>query len=573
MIKELQTLLKNAVAIAFPSLAEGELDVAKAKDTAFGDYQCNSAMKLAKQAGMPPRAVAMAIVEALKSLPGTQTLCDRVEVAGPGFINIFVRSEFIAACLKKMEEEVLPKADCPLRVVVDFSSPNIAKEMHVGHLRSTIIGDCLARVFEALGHRVLRLNHVGDWGTAFGMLLAHIKSLNGYSLQRVSSYTLADLMQLYRESKVRFDEDTTFRRQAQQEVVRLQGGNEESVKIWKAICEVSRKAYNEIYTLLGVTLEERGESFYNSQLPKIVQELEEKGVVTVSDGAKCVFAEGFYNREGNPLPLMLQKSDGGYNYDTTDMAAITQRIREEKADRIIYVTDSGQAMHFQMVFAAARQAGILDSKKVRVDHVPFGLVLGPDGKKFRTRSGETEKLIDLLQAAVHTAEGLLREKSPELSDEENRRIAKILGIGAIKYADLSSHRASDYVFSYDRMLRFEGNTAAFIMYSYVRTQSIQRKITSSHLPSHVVLDHPSELALGKALCQFSDAIDEVTETLLPNRLTDYLYGLAEEFNAFFRDCRVEGDPRQQERLFLVALTGKVLRTGLHLLGISVPEKM
>jgi len=307
-------------------------------------------------------------------------------------------------------------------------------------------------------------------------------------------------------------------------------------------------------------------------IPSVIDELEEKELLQSSDGAQCVFVEGFVNREGNPLPLMIRKSDGGYTYDTTDITALFFRVRQEHVHRIIYVTDSGQASHFQMVFQVAEKAGVVDRNLVRLDHVPFGLVLGPDGKKFRTRSGETERLVDLLEAAVTKAKAILREKNPDWDDDEVARVGHILGVGAIKYADLSSHRLSDYLFSYDRMLRFEGNTAAFIMYSYVRTESIQRKV-GLVVSSDLYLEHPSEVALSKLLCRFPEVLDDVMESLLPNRLTEYLYALAESFNAFFRDCRVEGDARQNERLCLVQLTGSMLKAGLQLLGISVPDKM
>ena len=572
LLHEVSTFLKRAGRAAFPSL-DFVPDVAPSKESAFGDYQCNSAMRLAKQLSMAPRAIAQALIQAFPA-DGSE-LFEHVEIAGPGFINMKIHPKHLSQRLmEKLSSGVLvPAADRPQRVIIDFSSPNIAKEMHVGHLRSTIIGESLCRVFEMLGHDVVRLNHVGDWGTAFGMLIAHMKSLPDFSRARVQEFTLSDLMRLYRESKARFDEDPIFKKTAQLEVVKLQGGEEQALQVWKVICDISEKAYQEIYSLLDVSIQVRGESFYNAALPSIVSELEQKGLVTISDGAKCLFPEGFTNREGNSLPLMLQKSDGGYTYDTTDMAAITQRIREEKADRIIYVTDSGQSNHFHMIFAAAKMAGIWDPHVVRVDHVPFGLVLGPDGKKFRTRSGETERLIDLLQKAIEQADGLLRSKNTDWTEDEYREASHILGLGAVKYADLSSHRTSDYVFSYDRMLRFEGNTAAFIMYSFVRTASIQRKVGTNALPQTLELLHPSEAALGKLLCQFEEVVDEVVETLLPNRLTDYLYHLAEAFNGFFRDCHVEGDPRQSQRCALVALTGKTLQTGLGLLGIQAPEKM
>lgn len=576
LAEHLSLIVLEAVRAVFPSQSLPPPEVVQSKDASFGDYQCNSAMKWAKELGKPPRDVATALVDWLHKDEASQKILERVEVAGPGFINMKLRPSFLAEKIAALFtcDSIIPKTTHPQRVIVDFSSPNVAKEMHVGHLRSTIIGDCLSRTFEALGHHVLRLNHVGDWGTAFGMLIAHIQSLPEFSFDHVKTYTLSDLMRLYKESKARFDTDDAFRKRAQQEVVRLQGGDESSLFVWRIICDISRKAYKEIYTLLDISIEERGESFYNNMLSKIIDELEEKKLVSVSDGAKCMFLHGFLNREGKPLPLMLQKSDGGYNYDTTDMAAIAQRVREEKADRIIYVTDSGQATHFQMIFEAAREAGIYNPKKTRVDHVPFGLVLGPDGKKFKTRSGETERLIDLLQTAIARAETILRAKNPGWKEEEYKNLAHTLGIGAVKYADLSSHRVSDYVFSYDRMLRFEGNTAAFIMYSYVRTASILNKVALPKKPRATFsLQHPTEVLLAKVLCQLPETMNEVVETLLPNRLTEYLYALAETFNLFFRDCRVEGDLREEDRAMLVSLTGKVLATGLHLLGIKVPSKM
>jgi len=571
VVNLLSDILKEAVRESFPQLVECELEIVKAKDPSFGNYQCNSAMRLGKQAACSPREFAAAIVERAKN----HDIFEKVEVAGPGFINMSLSPSWLSQRLKAVWEgkKIVSKVEKADRVILDFSSPNIAKEMHVGHLRSTIIGDCLARIFEKLGHNVLRLNHVGDWGTAFGMLIEHIKSQPGFSFEGLYAYTLADLMRLYKESKVRFDADPDFRKQAQLEVVALQGGDEEALSIWKVICEISERAYQLIYDLLDVKIEVRGESFYNEMLPKIVEELEKKGQIVVSDGAKCLFPDGFFNRDGNPLPYMMQKSDGGYTYDTTDMAGIVQRVREEKADRIIYVTDNGQATHFKMLFQAARDANFVGD--VRLDHVPFGLVLGQDGKKFRTRSGETEKLIDLLLAATSHAEQLLQTRNPEWTEHERKTVAKILGIGAVKYADLSSHRVSDYCFSYDRMLRFEGNTAAFIMYSFVRCSSIQRRIGQEGPKDLSAFDlvHPAEVSLAIALCQFSDTLDEVVETLLPNRLTDYLYGLAETFNRFFRDCRVEQDPRQEQRLLLVAMTAKTLQEGLGLLGIKVPPRM
>jgi arginyl-tRNA synthetase len=449
--------------------------------------------------------------------------------------------------------------------------------MHVGHLRSTIIGDSLARVFEFLGYDVLRLNHIGDWGTAFGMLIAYMKEHAREVLAGKQETDLSHLVNWYRASKAKFDEDPEFKSQAQKEVVALQSGQADSLKAWNIICDISRKAYQEIYDLLDIRITERGESFYNPMLANTVVDLEAKALVEVSDGAKCIFPPGFVGRDNAPQPLIIQKSDGGYNYATTDIAALKHRIEVEHADRIMILTDAGQASHFAMVFKVAEMAGYLDRNKLRIDHVPFGLVLGPDGKKFRTRSGETERLVDLLYTGIEKAKAILKERYPEQSDAELEKMARVLGINAIKYADLSCNRTGDYSFSYEKMLKFEGNTAAFIMYSYVRTASIKRKVNAD-MPAlmkapHIELEHPSEIKLALALSQFPEVLQQVTQDLMPNRLTDYLYRLAEEFNAFFRDCRVEGDSKQHSRLLLCEASSRVLHQGMQLLGLKALEKM
>lgn len=572
---------KAAVQAAAPELDfnQTEIDIAQSTQK-FGDYQFNSSMKLAKILQKNPRAIAESIVKQVDPLLDGESFISKLEIAGPGFVNITISPRYLGKSLDSMLKDPklgIPNPLKPLRIIIDFSSPNTAKEMHVGHLRSTIIGDSLARVFEFLGHDVLRLNHIGDWGTAFGMLIAYMKQEAPLVLKGSQETDLTHLVGWYKESKALFDKDPEFRKKSQQEVVALQGGDNDSLKAWGIICDISKKAYREIYDLLDVKLNDRGESFYNPMLKNTVAELEEKGLVQISDGAKCIFLEGFQNREGKMLPLMIQKSDGGYNYDTTDMAAIKHRIEVEKGDRLIYVTDAGQATHFQMIFKAAEKAGYLDPKKVQVDHVPFGLVLGTDGKKFRTRSGDTEKLIDLLQTAIDQAAKIIEERSPQIEAQEKLALSKAIGLGSIKYADLSCHRTGDYVFSYERMLRFEGNTAAFLMYSYVRVAGIKRKVNADIealiRTGKITLSHPSEIALGMHLRQFGEALALVAEDLLPNRLTDYLYGLAEKFNAFYRDCTVEGTPEETSRLLLCELTARTMKLGLSLLGVRTVEKM
>lgn len=569
---------RTAILQAFPLLQSEPflpLEVVQSTHEKFGHYQCNSAMKLSKILKQPPRPIAEAILMNLSAAD----LVEKIAIEGAGFINLTLSTPYIEALLEKIlqgDRLGIPPLEKKQRVVIDFSSPNTAKEMHVGHLRSTLIGDCLARVFEFLGHDVLRLNHVGDWGTSFGMLIAHLKEKHPDVLRGTQSASLQDLVRWYKEAKAEFDLNPLFKRTAQLEVVLLQGGNKESIAIWELICRISTAAYQEIYDLLDIHLIERGESFYNPFLASVVADLESKGLVQVSDGAKCIFLEGFQNREGEPLPLMVQKSDGGYNYDTTDMAAIQHRIQDEKGDRLIYVTDQGQSTHFQMIFKAAEKAGYLDPSRVRTDHVGFGLVLGPDGKKFRTRSGDTERLMDLLQTAILEARKILVSRNTPLQGEQLEQASKNLGLGAIKYSDLASHRLSDYQFSYEKMLRFEGNTAAFIMYSYVRVGGIKRKIgieVAPLLSAAISLSHPSEISLAVHLTQFSETLEVVAEDLLPHRLTDYLYTLAEKFNAFFRDCRVEGTPEQTSRLLLAEATARTLKQGLNLLGIQTLEQM
>jgi arginyl-tRNA synthetase len=585
LISLLQDMASRAIVRAFPDAAANPdlmiAEVIHSTQPQFGHYQCNSALKIGKALKKNPREVAQLIIDHLeKTTPEGTPFLGRVEVAGAGFINMSLDPVFLAEQVEKCLTDHHLGISLPLRklrVIVEFSSPNVAKELHVGHLRSTIIGDCLARIVEFLGHDVLRLNHIGDWGTQFGMLITYMNEEHPEVIRGEQSVDLPTLMQWYKQSKVRFDNDSAFKKRAQLQVVALQGGDNATLEAWQKICAISRAAFAEIYRMLDVSITERGESFYNPLLPKIVAELEKKGLITVSDGAKCVFMEGFVNRDGEPLPMIVQKSDGGYNYDTTDMAALWHRVHEEKAERIIVVTDAGQSLHFQMIFKAGELAGFYDQKRVRLDHVPFGVVLGPDGKKFKTRSGETEKLIDLLTEAIDRARVIMAERIPEALPEELEKMAHILGIDAVKYADLSCHRVKDYVFSYERMLKFEGNTAAFLLYAYVRVQGIKRKIGKAVDAmigkERIVLEHPSEIALALHLRQFGEAVDMVDRELLPNRLCDYLYNLAEKFHGFFRDCRVEGVEQEASRLLLCEATGRILQKGLSLLGLRTLDRM
>ncbi|MDJ0652285.1 MAG: arginine--tRNA ligase [Simkaniaceae bacterium] len=564
-------ILKEVVGDSAP-----KADVTQSTNPQFGHYQCNSAMKVAKKLKTNPRKIAEEMIEKWKP----DSAIENLEVAGAGFINITLTKKFLSKQLTQVASDSrlgVPPLKKVQKVIVEFSSPNVAKQLHVGHLRSTIIGESLARLFAFLGHHVLRLNHIGDWGTQFGMLITYLKEYEPEILSGHKGTDLSSLMHWYRESKKVFDEDPAFKKRAQAQVVSLQGGEKKAVAAWEKICEISRRGFQEIYDFLDVTLTERGESYYNEMLPKVIKDYEKKGIVKVSDGAKCVFLEGFKAKDGTALPMILQKSDGGYNYSTTDSAALYQRVHHERADRIIYVVDAGQHLHFQMVFAAAAKAGYYDPSKVQLEHVPFGVVLGPDGKKFKTRSGETEKLIDLLKEAVRRARELLKERLQDTNEDELNQLSEILGVDAVKYADLSCHRLKDYIFSYDRMLNFEGNTAAYLLYSYVRIQGIKRKcgrdINPLFATTPIQLDHPTEVALGLKLRQFGETLALMDRDLLPNRLSDYLYNLAEKFHAFFRDCRVEGVPEENSRLVLCELTGRILKQGLYILGLKTMDRM
>lgn len=559
-----------------------------ATDAKFGDYQANAAMALAKRVGAKPRDLAERIVSAAK----LDDICESPEIAGPGFINLRLRPAFLAEQITRAypnERLGVEKAANPERVALDFSSPNLAKEMHVGHLRSTITGDAVARTLEFCGHTVFRINHVGDWGTQFGMLLQHVRETQPEVLRNPDAFHVGDLEQFYRDAKQRFDTDPAFAEAARKAVVDLQSGDETAQTIWKAFCDESLRHCHDVYGLLSVTVEDVGESTYNDALPAIVRELREKGLAVESEGAICVFPEGFKNREGEPQPMIVQKRDGGFNYDTTDLAALRRRVEALGATRLVYVTDIRQRQHFDMLFAVGRLAGWLP-ERVRADHLGFGMIMGADRRPFKTRDGGTVKLRDLLAEGQRRALELLKqnEADPEkrrgFSDRQMEQIAWAVGMGAIKYADLSHNIASDYVFNWDEMLALEGNTGPYMMYAYARIRSIERKAgvdfaARSKTPVSIVLDHPSEIALAKSLLRFGETVQQVADDLKPNLLTDYLYDLSKAFSTFY-DRRhgvrvIDAEPAdvRDSRLALCDLTGRTLRLGLDLLGISVVDQM
>jgi arginyl-tRNA synthetase len=551
---------------------DGALDPAiRRSDRA--DVQANGAMTLAKQAGRKPRDLAAAIVAALQ----VDDLCSKVEIAGPGFINLWLRDDALTRLLVEVgerEEAFLERAAAPETVVIDYSSPNVAKEMHVGHLRSTIIGDSLARVLEARGHDVVRQNHLGDWGTPFGMLIEHLLDLG----LGEAELRLDDLDGFYRAARAKFDADPVFADRSRKRVVLLQGGDGDTLVLWRKLVEQSRRYFGAAYERLGITLRDAdvaGESLYNSMLPAVIAELEEKKLAVESDGALCVFPPGFTSKDGGPLPLIVRKQDGGFGYATTDLAGIRYRTQTLGAKRLLYVVGAPQSQHLAMVFATAKLAGWL-VPPTRAEHVAFGSVLGQDRKMFKTRSGDTVKLISLVEEAEQRALGVVAEKNPELEAETQRAVAHAVGIGAIKYADLSSDRLKDYVFDWDRMLAFEGNTAPYAMYARARIRSILRKAGEVADVRALSVGDDAEHALALDLLSFPSIVAEVERTLEPHRLCGYVFSLATSFSTFYEKCPVlQADTleKRRSRLALCELTARTLARGLSLLGIEAPDRM
>ncbi|HEV2815453.1 MAG TPA: arginine--tRNA ligase [Solirubrobacteraceae bacterium] len=522
---------------------------------AHGDVQVNAAFGLAKQLRRNPAEIAAELAEAIDAAP----LFHPGEVSGKAFVNFRLRDEWLVERLTA--DEVLGGAERTEQVVIDFSSPNVAKEMHVGHLRSTIIGDSLSRHFEARGHTVDRVSHVGDWGTQFGMLIQYLNERG----EDVSSLPVADLNELYKTAKERFDADEGFRDRARQAVVDLQSGEEGARRTWELLCARSRAYFHEIYDRLGIEVREVGESFYQPLLADVVSGLESQGLIEVDDGAKCVFVDGFTTREGTPLPLIVQKADGGYNYATTDLAAVRFRV-EQGADRILYVIDHGQSQHMAMVFAVARKAGWLPDH-VEAVHIPFGLVLGEDGKRLRTRSGESVPLKSLLDEAEERGRALAREH------DAPAEIGEHLGLSAVKYAELSHNRMTNYVFSFDKMVSLEGNTAPYLLYAYARINGIARKVSGEWELVPRPLDD-AERALAKVLADFEDVVDRATAEYQPSDVTEYLFALSQEFNRFYERARVVDEGKVDPlRLRLCEVTAATLESGLGLLGVGVLEEL
>lgn len=544
------------------------------------DFQANAAMALAKALKKNPREIAADVINAVPA----NDLIDRLEIAGPGFINITLAPSALGGLLIEQRDEVRLGFEPPAQqtIVIDYSAPNVAKEMHVGHLRSTIIGDACVRLLEWQGHNVLRRNHLGDWGTPFGMLIEHLLDLG--ETEATLELSQGDLNGFYRTARKKFEDSEVFQTRARSRVVLLQSGDAETRRLWKLLIEQSQKYFMQVYEQLEVRLDGSefvGESAYNDELAPTLEELRSLGLIQNSEDAECLFPAGFSNRDGEPLPLIVRKRDGGYGYAATDLAALRQRTQTLHADRLLYVVGSPQSQHLEMVYEAGRMAGWLPP--ATAEHIAFGSVLGSDGKMFKSRIGDTIRLSDLVSEAIERAAATIEAKNPELSSAERAEVAQMVGIGAIKYADLSSERTRDYVFDFDRMLALEGNTAPYMQYAYARIQSIIRRATESHGIHTAEIDQApmiivgeNEKVLAMQLLRFADVIEEVSGSLQLHRLATYLFDLATAYSSFYNSCPVVDAPDMETRLSRLALcrlTARTLSTGLSLLGIRVPERM
>ena len=566
-----QQQLQARIDAALPENAEvapAALRVVPATNPQFGDYQFNGALPLAKAQKTNPRALAQQILDKLD----VSDICEPPEIAGPGFINFRLKREFLEQAIAGVLLDPrlgVPSSTDARCFIVDFSAPNVAKPMHVGHIRSTILGACLARLLRFAGHEVVTDNHIGDWGTQFGKLIVGWKNhLDEENLQRDA---IAEMERLYRLVNAQSENDETIAEAARAEVAKLQAGDETNLAIWKKLRELSQAQFDAIYGRLNVEFDETlGESFYNDQLPEVVENLKSRGLAQESEGAIVVRFDA--PPQLVDKAMLVRKSDGAFNYATTDLATLLYRIERWVPDEILYVVDARQQLHFQQVFETARLLGI---ENVALRHIRFGAILGEDNTPIKTRSGETIKLLDLLDEAQSRALEIVRAKNPELPEIEQKEVARAIGLGAVKYADLAQNRATDYVFSWDKMLALQGNSAPYLLYSYVRIRSIFRKAQSDEIASELHLEHAAELELAKHLLRLNEAIESALDDYRPNALTDYLFELAQKFAAFYEACPVlkaEAEVRSS-RLALCRLTADILGKGLHLLGIETIEQM
>ncbi len=574
----IQALLSDKVSqalIAAGAPADSEAQVRQSAKAQFGDYQANGVMAVAKKLGMPPKQLAEKIIELL-DLTG---IASKIEIAGPGFINIFLDRQWVA----KKVEYALTAAKLgvapvkPQTVVVDYSAPNVAKQMHVGHLRSTIIGDAAVRTLEFLGHNVIRANHVGDWGTQFGMLIAYLEKMQN---ENASDMGLSDLELFYQQAKKTYDEDEDFAQRARAYVVKLQSGDEYCRAMWCKLVDITMAQNQIAYDRLNVTLTKNdvmGESLYNAMLPGIIADLKAKGLAVESEGATVVYLDEYKNKDGEPMGVIIQKKDGGYLYTTTDIACAKYRYETLGANRVLYYIDSRQHQHLKQAWTIARKAGYVP-ESVSLEHHMFGMMLGKDGKPFKTRSGGTVKLSDLLDEAIERAGKLIVEKNPDMSAAELRQVVDAVGIGAVKYADLSKSRTTDYIFDWDNMLALDGNTAPYMQYAYTRVVSVFKRagIDESSLILPLVITEDREAVLATRLLQFEEVITAVAREGTPHVMCSYLYDLAGLFSSFYEHCQIlnaESEEIRQSRLKLAMLTAKTLKQGLDTLGIQTVERM
>ncbi len=566
--------LRERLQPAFDAVVPGSDPVVRPSDRA--DYQANGVMAIAKSLGRPPRELAQQIADAA-DLAGLAS----VEVAGPGFLNLTLDDAYLATAVEVVGRDVrLGVAEAPERhrVALDYSSPGVGKELHVGHLRGTVIGDSLARLLRFFGHEVIPRNHLGDWGTPFGMLIEHLRDLGVDASPE--GFSVGDLDAFYKEARSKFDADESFAERSRQRVVALQHGDEEALTLWRALVNESIRHFDGVYRLLDIRLQPEdvaGESAYNDQLDAVVADLERAGLLVESDGALCVFPEGFTNREGDPLPIIVRKRDGGYGYAATDLAALRDRVDRLGCDRLYYVVGAPQSQHFEMVFRVAAAAGWVPESVVTA-HIAFGSILGEDHKPLKTREGETPRLMDLLQEAVDRAGTALDERGAGYDEGERAYLAEAIGIGSVKYADLSTERLRDYVFDWDRMLSFEGDTGPYLAYAHARIRSIFRRLgrDGPQPGAAVTVTEPQERALALALLRFEESLAGTLEHFAPHRLCGYLFGIAQAFSSFYEHCSVLRAPDEvtrESRLVLCDATAKTLSLGLSLLGIEAPERM
>jgi arginyl-tRNA synthetase len=572
---ELDSLFSQAAAQAFGVDSGFESTVRPSK---HADFQINGVLALAKRLGKSPRDAAAELVAAIDT-EAASALISGMDIAGPGFVNVSIAPQRLSGLVAEMSADPklgLRAAAEPHTYVVDYAAPNIAKSMHVGHLRTSIIGDTIVRQLMALGHAVIRQDHQGDWGTQFGMLIEHL--VDSGNPEEAAAAAVGDLDALYKQARTKFEADSDFARRARERVVALQGGDEGTLSLWRILVTTSRKHFHEVYGRLGLLLTDddvRGESFYNDMLDDVVNELEQKGLAKIDDGALCVYPEGFTGRDGEPFPFIIRKSDGGYNYATTDLATLRDSVERLGADRLVYVTDVRQSQHFNMVFTIGRQAGWLP-QHVTATHVGYGTVLGKDNKPFKARSGESVKLVGLLDEAVERANQALTERTGDLSDDERLAIARSVGIGAVKWADLKNEHTTNYVFDFDRMLAFSGNTGPYVQYASTRAKSVLRRAgAESPDASSVSIIEDAERDVALRLGKFEAAVQKAAGAYEPHHLCTYLFELADSFTTFYEKCPVlsADEPVRTSRLAICALVARTLDTGLDLLGIEPVDRM